>query len=66
MTKLTNEHDLDECLCGDYRRDHIDGHGACRHNKPRDLTHGYRDCDSFRLHRSYAPAALSIEQGETP
>ncbi len=40
---------MDECVCGDYRRDHLDGTGACKHNKPRDLTHGYQDCLSFRL-----------------
>ncbi len=40
---------LDLCACGDYRHHHIDGHGACKHNKPKDLTHGYKDCTEFRL-----------------
>lgn len=53
---LSEADDLDLCECGDYRRDHVDGQGTCRHNKPRDLTHGYRDCDSFRLHRAAARA----------
>lgn len=44
--------DFDECKCGDYRRDHKDGVGACLHNKPRDLTHGYKDCHEFRLDRA--------------
>lgn len=48
MGELTMR-DFDTCLCGDYRRDHKGGSGPCLHNKPRDLTHGYRDCDTFRL-----------------
>jgi hypothetical protein len=43
--------DFDECKCGDYRKDHAGGVGACIHNKPRDLTHGYVDCMEFRLSR---------------
>lgn len=42
---------LDVCACGDYRKDHVDDVGACRHNKPGDMTHGFRDCESFRLSR---------------
>jgi hypothetical protein len=46
---MNNPHPNDECECGDYRKDHVGGIGPCRHNKPRDLTHGYKDCTSFRL-----------------
>ncbi len=49
MTKLFVLRDFDTCKCGDYRRDHVDGIGPCRHNKPRDMTHGYKDCTEFRL-----------------
>ena len=42
---------FDTCMCGDYRKDHAGGTGACIHNKPRDMTHGYKDCTEFRLHR---------------
>lgn len=38
----------EECVCGDYRRDHKDGVGPCRHNKPNDLCHAYEDCNKFR------------------
>lgn len=46
---------LDACICGDYRQDHKDGTGPCIHNKPRDLTHGFDDCQSFRLAVRYEP-----------
>jgi hypothetical protein len=39
--------DFDECECGDYRRDHVDGVGRCK--MPNDLNHGFRPCDKFRL-----------------
>jgi len=43
------EHPLDTCHCGDYRRDHPGG-GPCTFNDGgRDLTHGFKDCQSFRL-----------------
>jgi len=39
----------DECQCGDYRRDHKDGTGACRHNSREfDLNHGGKNCYRFR------------------
>lgn len=41
------KHPEDECECGDYRRDHEDGHGRCR--MPDDLTHANAPCLSFRL-----------------
>jgi len=37
---------LDECECGDYRRDHVDGTGRCR--MPDDLCHGFTRCLKFR------------------
>ncbi len=43
--------DFDTCACGDYRKDHKGGTGACIHNKPGDLTHGFEDCNEFRLSR---------------
>lgn len=41
--------DFDVCECGDYRVHHKNGVGACAHNKPHDLTHGYKDCMQFRI-----------------
>ena len=41
------EHPEDECECGDYRRDHENGHGRCR--MPDALTHANKACFSFRL-----------------
>lgn len=54
------DHPLDTCVCGDPRCDHIDGAGPCKHNKPQDMTHGYKDCEHFRLSRR---AALQSEEG---
>lgn len=62
--KLTTENELDLCQCGDPRRDHADGHGACRHNKPRDLTHGYKDCLAFRLSRPHDDASLAAPRSQ--
>lgn len=53
---------LDTCVCGDYRRDHENGSGPCLHNKPRDLTHGYLDCMSFRLSRRAALEATHADE----
>lgn len=39
----------DQCECGDYRKDHVDGVGPCKYNNPNDLTHGMEDCVAFRL-----------------
>ena len=62
-----NLDDFDTCKCGDYRRDHIDGIGPCRHNQPRDLSHGYEDCQRFRLHERATvipePFAAAIRKG---
>lgn len=44
-------HDLDECECGDYRRDHVNGTGRCR--MPDDLNHGLQPCEAFRLSKRY-------------
>lgn len=46
---------LDQCECGDYRQDHKNGTGPCTHNKVGDLTHGFKDCQSFRLAVRYEP-----------
>jgi len=40
-------HPLDECTCGDYRKDHADGEGRCC--MPDDLTHGKKPCFRFEL-----------------
>ncbi len=46
--------DLDICVCGDHRRSHVDGTGACKFNRWANVGHGGADnCDSFR------PATLS-------
>lgn len=52
---------LDVCVCGDYRRDHINGDGYCTHNEwPKDelvettdLCHGNKNCLSFTLSEKY-------------
>jgi len=47
--QIAARHPLDECECGDYRRDHLNGTGPCTFNKGAfDLTHGGRDCLKFR------------------
>lgn len=44
------DHDLDECECGDYRRDHVNRTGACKFNSPHfDVCHADVDCTAFRL-----------------
>lgn len=41
---------LDVCECGDYRRDHIGGAGACKFNLPRNIGHGGpSNCREFRM-----------------
>lgn len=41
---------LQVCECGDYRRDHWDGTGSCRFNKPDGIGHhGAANCMAFRL-----------------
>ena len=49
--RIAAGHPLDECDCGDYRRDHIDGTERC--TMPNDLSHGFRHCLKFRLSRDY-------------
>ena len=46
---MQHDHPYDVCKCGDYRRDHKDSVGPCRHNKLNDLTHGMQDCTKFRF-----------------
>lgn len=61
----TTVSDLDECECGDYRRDHNDGTGRCR--MPDDLTHGNRPCFSFRLaFPASGPRSRAALAGLTP
>ena len=50
MSKVEErEHPLDQCYCGDYRREHPDN-GPCVYNgKPYDLAHGMQDCKEFCL-----------------
>ncbi len=48
MTRWTIP-DFDQCACGDYRHQHVNGTGACRLN---DLGHGMGNmgkCYKFRL-----------------
>jgi hypothetical protein len=43
-------HPLDECECGDYRRNHKDGTGPCTFNRAGfDMLHAFEDCLSFTL-----------------
>jgi len=45
---------LDYCECGDWRKNHKNGTGACCFNGPAfDLNHGGRDCHTFRLAEAY-------------
>lgn len=37
---------LDECVCGDYRRDHVDSSGPCKMNGLGHGVPGYR-CERF-------------------
>ncbi len=41
---------FDVCVCGDYKHEHENGTGPCRHNGGLrfDLTHGGKDCMAFR------------------
>lgn len=43
------EHELDLCLCGAYRRDHVDGRS----------TQGWRDCEKFQLWQSNEALEIS-------
>lgn len=37
------------CVCGDYKHEHENGTGPCRHNSEHfDLTHGGENCSEFR------------------
>lgn len=55
---MVADHPLDECRCGDYRRDHKDGVGPCNFNDGgRDLCHGMKDCRAFSLAARYAGEA---------
>jgi hypothetical protein len=47
------QHPKDVCECGDYRRQHIDGTGACVLNSLGHGAPGYR-CNKFRV-QQYAP-----------
>lgn len=40
---------FETCQCGDYRWEHENGKGPCRHNGGApDLCHGFEDCKKFR------------------
>lgn len=55
---MTKGHALDTCYCGDYRRDHKGGVGACNFNPDRgdrDGHFGAGRCDAFRLAKLYVP-----------
>lgn len=51
---------LDECRCGDYRRDHENGTGRCK--MPNDLCHGFKPCTVFRLSRPASEADHFVER----
>jgi len=59
--EVRGTNDLDECACGDYRRDHVNGTGRCK--MPDDLTHGFQPCLRFRLVRQ-AAAVHKLLKGE--
>lgn len=50
-----DEHPLDTCECGDYRGDHVDGHGRCKFSVGAwgDGHSGAGRCDQFRLSQRY-------------
>ena len=50
-------HPLDQCECGDFRRDHKDGTGACifSSGSKGDGHSGAGECVQFKLHRRYLP-----------
>lgn len=53
----TQDHELDGCRCGDYRRDHLPNNGACKFNKPQNIGHlGAPNCDKFQLSERYTEA----------
>ncbi len=49
---MTELRDFDTCACGDYRRDHKDGAGACIFNHTPGGPHGQNQCATFRLHKA--------------
>lgn len=51
-------HPLDECVCGDHRKDHP-LNGACMFNSTPGnggLTHGFKECDAFVLLKAHNEA----------
>lgn len=46
-------HDLDTCMCGDYRRQHVNGAGRCMLNELCTPT----PCRKFRLFRPFSSLA---------
>lgn len=62
---LRSAHPLDICYCGDYRKDHKNGMGACIFNSGSrsDGHFGSGTCEKFRLDRRYDPAAVRVEFG---
>lgn len=44
---MADNHPLDVCKCGDFRREHSGGVGRCR--MPNDASHGFKTCELFRL-----------------
>lgn len=50
--------DYDECECGDYRHQHEAGTGRC--TMPNDLTHGFKACPTFRLHKRATPTTAEV------
>lgn len=60
---MANDHEMDVCECGDYRRQHAAG-GACSFNRPGGVGHGSAgNCDSFRLFRRHGATHLGAMFG---
>lgn len=64
--------DFDLCHCGDYRKDHKDGTGACVFNHTPGNVHGSAKCMQFRISREAAEipppyrVAISKAEGRQP
>lgn len=62
---MTDLSDFDVCFCGDYRRDHRDGKGACAFNAyPYNggVTHGFQPCTRFRLVKEADPEDPNVQR----
>ena len=64
---LTNAHPLDICHCGDYRRDHKNGVGACIFSTGSrgDGHFGSGRCEVFNLTHRYNPTKQEFGNSRT-